>query len=45
MAARYTDERQDNFDICLPLGLARYDKVILGGIYVVGIVYTLWASA
>ena len=45
VAARYTDERQDNFDIYLPLWLARYNKVIFGGLYVVGIVYTLWASA
>jgi len=44
VAARYTDERQDNFDICLPLGLARHNKVIFGELYVAGIVYTLWKS-
>ncbi len=45
VAARYTDERQDNFDIYLPLWLARYNKEIFGGLYVLAIVYTLWVSA
>jgi len=33
MAARYTDRREDNFDIFLPLWLARYNKQIFGGIF------------
>lgn len=44
IAARYTTERQDNFDIYLPLLLARYNKEIFGGIYAAGIAYTAWAS-
>lgn len=44
VAGRYTVERQDNFDIYLPLWLARYNKHIFGGLYVVGIVYATWRS-
>jgi hypothetical protein len=47
VAARYTPDRQDNFDIYLPLWLARHNKLIFGVLYVVGVVYTLvlWRSA
>ena len=41
VAARYTDERQDNFDIYLPLWLARYNKEIFGSLFVAGLAYTL----
>lgn len=41
LAARYTENRQDNFDIYLPHWLARYNKEIFGSLYVAGIVYTL----
>lgn len=41
VAARYTDDRRDNFDIYLPLWLARYNKLIFGTLYVVGLGYTL----
>lgn len=44
VAGRYTSERQDNFDIYLPLWLARHNKEIFGGLYLVGIVSTLWVS-
>jgi hypothetical protein len=44
VAARYTTERQDNFDIDLPLWLARYNKQIFGSLYLAGVVYTLWVS-
>jgi hypothetical protein len=44
VAARYTAERQDNFDIYLPLWLARYNKVLFGVLYAVGVVYTLGVS-
>ncbi|MBP6773429.1 MAG: hypothetical protein KA154_10555 [Gemmatimonadaceae bacterium] len=44
VAARYTDARHDDFDIYLPLWLARYNKHIFGALYAVGIVWTvlLW---
>ena len=45
VAARYTAERQDNFDIYPPLWLARHNKQVFGGLYVVGIVYTVWVTA
>ena len=40
VAARYTVDRQDNFDIYLPLWLARYNKEIFGSLFVVGVAYT-----
>lgn len=42
VAARYTDERPDNFDIYLPEWLARHNKTIFGTLYVAGIFYTLY---
>jgi ribosomal-protein-alanine N-acetyltransferase len=41
VAARYTTDRRDNFDIYLPLWLARYNKQIFGTLFVAGMVYTL----
>ena len=41
VAARYTDDRRDNFDIYLPLWLARYNKQIFGGIFGAGVLFTL----
>jgi hypothetical protein len=41
IAARYTEDRRDNFDIYLPLWLARYNKQIFGTLFAAGIVYTL----
>lgn len=41
MAARYTADRKDNFDIFLPLWLARYNKLIFGAWYVAALIYTL----
>ncbi len=40
-AARYTSERADNFDIYLPLWLARHNKIIFGTLFVAGEVFTL----
>jgi hypothetical protein len=40
VAARYTDDRRDNFDIYLPLWLARHNKLIFGALFAAGIVYT-----
>lgn len=34
LAERYTDEREDNFDIYLPLWLARHNKRIFGTLFV-----------
>ena len=42
VAARYTADRRDNFDIYLPLCMARYNKHIFGSLYIAGIVYTLF---
>lgn len=36
LAGRYTEERADNFDIYLPLWLARHNKSIFGTLFVVG---------
>jgi hypothetical protein len=44
VASRYTTERRDNFDIYLPLWLARHNKEVFGGLYVAGIFYTTWIS-
>jgi membrane-bound metal-dependent hydrolase YbcI (DUF457 family) len=38
LAARFTDDRRDNFDIYLPEWIARHNKTIFGGLYVAGIV-------
>ena len=40
VAARYTSARQPNFDIFLPLWLARYNKQIFGPLFALGLVYT-----
>ena len=39
VAARYTLDRQLNFDIYLPLWVARYNKHIFGTLYAAGIIY------
>lgn len=41
VAARYTDDRRDNFDIYLPLWLARYNKTIFGLLYIAGLLFAL----
>jgi hypothetical protein len=41
VAARYTDDRRDNFDIYLPLWLARYNKQIFGTLFAAGVLFTL----
>ena len=41
VAARYTDDRADNFDIYLPLWLARRNKEIFGSLFVAGLLFTL----
>jgi hypothetical protein len=47
VAARFTDDRRDNFDIYLPLLIARYNKQIFGTLFVAGVLFTLilWRQA
>jgi hypothetical protein len=47
MAARYTDNRRDNFDIYLPEWLAKYNKHIFGTLYGAFLAFALarWMSA
>ena len=42
MAMKYTSERTDNFDIYIPKIIARYNKVIFGTIFVVGLVLVIY---
>ena len=47
LAARYTEERKDNFDIYLPLWLARHNKTIFGALFAAGVLFVLgrwWIS-
>lgn len=41
VAARYTTDRSDNFDIYLPVWLARYNKVIFGSLFGLGLLLAL----
>ncbi len=41
IAARYTDDRRNNFDIYLPEWLARHNKTIFTILYVLGILFTI----
>jgi hypothetical protein len=41
VAARYTADRRDNFDIYLPRWLARHNKSVFGTLFAAGAVYTL----
>jgi hypothetical protein len=42
IAARWTDAREDNFDIFLPLWLARYNKQIFTSIFSLGVFLVLY---
>jgi len=42
VAQRYTQDRSDNFDIYLPLFLARHNKRIFGALFVAGEVILVW---
>jgi hypothetical protein len=42
VAARYTSDREPNFDIYLPRWLAKHNKTIFGALYAAGIAYTLY---
>jgi polyferredoxin len=41
VAARYTEDRRDNFDIYLPPWLARHNKLVFGGLFAAGLAFTL----
>lgn len=41
LAGRYTEARADNFDIYLPLWLARHNKTIFGTLFVAGELFVL----
>lgn len=47
LAARFTDDRHDNFDIYLPQWLAKHNKLIFGVVFCVGLVFALaqWAAS
>jgi hypothetical protein len=42
LAAQFTPDRAPNFDIYLPLWLARYNKEIFGGLFALGELVWLW---
>ncbi len=44
IAERFTSDRRDNFDIYLPVWLARYNKHIFGALFAAGVLFTvgLW---
>lgn len=46
IAARYTANREPNFDIYLPRWLARYNKEIFGTLFLLGLIFLLarWAG-
>jgi hypothetical protein len=37
----YTDDRRDNFDIYLPLWLARHNELVFGWLFAAGLAFTL----
>ena len=47
LAARYTDDRRENFDIFLPEWLAKHNKLIFGALYFAGVAFALalWVRA
>ena len=42
LASGYTEQRAANFDIYLPLWLARYNKTIFGALFALGEIVLLW---
>jgi hypothetical protein len=42
LAARYTNERSENFDIYLPLWLAQNNKRVFGALFVAGEAVLIW---
>jgi hypothetical protein len=42
VAANYTDDRSPNFDIYLPVGLAKHNKEVFGTLFVGGLMVLAW---
>ena len=42
LAEPFADEQPDNFDIYLPLWLARHNKTVFGSLFVLGEFFVLW---
>jgi hypothetical protein len=42
IAAKYTADRRDNFDICLPAWLARYNKQLFGALFAAAELLVIW---
>lgn len=42
IAARHTTDREANFDIFLPLWLARHNKLVFGSLFALGEGFLLW---
>ncbi|MBU1038983.1 hypothetical protein KKC17_01985 [Patescibacteria group bacterium] len=42
VAMKYTTDRQDNFDIYLPLIMAKYNKIIFGTIFAIGLLLVIF---
>jgi len=42
IAARYTNDRRNNFDIYLPEWVARHNKALFGSLYIAGIFITVF---
>lgn len=42
VAGRYSDSRADNFDIYLPVWLARYNKLIFGSLFISSELFAVW---
>jgi len=43
LAANFTSDRADNFDIYLPVWLARYNKQIFGSLFILGEAVVVWS--
>ncbi len=42
LAARHTIARRANFDIYLPLWLAKHNQIIFGSLFALGLLFVLW---
>jgi hypothetical protein len=42
IAMKYTSDRTDNFDIYIPLFIARYNKMVFGTIFIIGLLLLIF---